>query len=101
MPATIKNAIDFLHHEWSYKPVGFVSYGGISAGTRSVAQLKQVVSTLKMFPLTDAVSIPFVRQFINDAGAVNANETMEEASDALLEELLRVERVLRALRAPS
>jgi NAD(P)H-dependent FMN reductase len=101
MPATIKNAIDFLHYEWSYKPVGFVSYGGISAGTRSVAQLKQVVSTLKMFPLTEAVSIPFVHQFIDDAGAVNANETMEQASDALLKELLRVERALRALRAAS
>jgi NAD(P)H-dependent FMN reductase len=99
MPATIKNAIDFLHYEWCYKPVGFVSYGGVSGGTRSVQQLKQVVSTLRMFPLTDAVSIPFVHQLIDDAGAVNANETMEQASDALLEELARVERVLRGLRA--
>ncbi|MGD0980234.1 MAG: NAD(P)H-dependent oxidoreductase, partial [Solirubrobacteraceae bacterium] len=88
-----------LHYEWCYKPVGFVSYGGVSGGTRSVQQLKQVVSTLRMFPLTDAVSIPFVHQFIDDAGAVNANETMEQASDALLEELARVERVLRGLRA--
>jgi NAD(P)H-dependent FMN reductase len=99
MPATIKNAIDFLHYEWSYKPVGFVSYGGVSAGTRSVQQLKQVVATLRMFPLSEAVSIPFVRQFIGDDGAVTANETMEQASDALLEELVRVERALRALRA--
>jgi len=35
-PATIKNAIDYLHSEWNYKPVGFVSYGGIAAGTRAV-----------------------------------------------------------------
>lgn len=100
-PATIKNAIDFLHYEWSYKPVGFVSYGGISAGTRSVAQLKQVFSALKLFPITEAVSIPFIRQFIDDAGALNANETMEQASDALLVELVRVERALRPLRETS
>lgn len=32
-PATLKNAIDFLHQEWQYKPVGFVAYGGVAAGT--------------------------------------------------------------------
>jgi len=28
--APLKNAIDFLHNEWRYKPVGLVSYGGVS-----------------------------------------------------------------------
>lgn len=36
MPATLKNALDFLSAEWKWKPVGFVSYGNTSAGTRSV-----------------------------------------------------------------
>jgi len=40
-PATLKNAIDFLHYEWMYKPVGLFLWG-IAAGTRSVQQLKQV-----------------------------------------------------------
>ena len=35
-PASLKNAIDFLHEEWAYKPVGFVSYGGVAAGTRAI-----------------------------------------------------------------
>jgi NAD(P)H-dependent FMN reductase len=98
-PATIKNAIDFLHQEWKYKPVGFVSYGGVAAGTRSVQQLKQVVTTLSMFPLFAAVSIPFVSQFIDDDGALQANETMEQAADAMLDELVRVEAALRPLRS--
>ena len=25
MPGSLKNAIDFLSHEWNYKPVAFVS----------------------------------------------------------------------------
>ena len=33
--APLKNALDYLNQEWAYKPVGFVSYGGISAGTRA------------------------------------------------------------------
>ena len=48
-PASLKNAIDYLHHEWRYKPVGFVSYGGVAAGTRSVEQLQQVVTAVKLY----------------------------------------------------
>ncbi|MGD0196738.1 MAG: NAD(P)H-dependent oxidoreductase [Solirubrobacteraceae bacterium] len=98
MPATIKNAIDFLHFEWHYKPVGFVSYGGVSAGTRSVQQLKQVVTTLRMYALPEAVSIPFVAQFISDESRVKPNETMEQAADTMLDELARLEAALRPLR---
>jgi NAD(P)H-dependent FMN reductase len=97
--AAIKNAIDYLHYEWSYKPVGFVSYGGVAAGTRAVQMLKQVVTTLKMTPIPEAVSIPFVTQFIDEDGSVQANEVMETAARAMLDELLRVESVLRPLRS--
>jgi NAD(P)H-dependent FMN reductase len=34
-PAPLKNAIDDLNQEWKDKPLGFVSYGGVSAGTRA------------------------------------------------------------------
>ncbi len=101
MPAALKNAIDYLHTEWFYKPVGFVSYGGISAGTRSVQMTKQVVSTLKMFPLAEAVSIPFVAQFIDDDGELQPNEVMEKAAAAVLEELVRVAGALAPLRGRS
>jgi NAD(P)H-dependent FMN reductase len=99
-PAALKNAIDFLHEEWRDRPVGFVSYGGVSAGTRAVEQLKQVVTTLRMVPVSEAVSIPFHSQFIGEEGVVQANEIMEQAADAMLDELVRVEAALRPLREP-
>src|SRR6266566_3614163 len=37
-PAPLKNAIDLLSHEWRRKPVAFVGYGGIAAGSRAVEQ---------------------------------------------------------------
>jgi NAD(P)H-dependent FMN reductase len=98
-PAALKNAIDYLHNEWKYKPVGFVSYGGVAAGTRAVQQLKQVLTTLKMFPVFESVNIPFHTQFIDDEGRVQPNETMELAADAMLDELLRTEEALHPLRA--
>jgi NAD(P)H-dependent FMN reductase len=99
-PAALKNAIDYLQQEWRDKPVGFVSYGGVSAGTRAVQQLKQVVTTLKMLPVFEAVSIPFHAQFMGEDGDVRANEMMEQAADAMLHELVRVEGALRPLREP-
>ena len=96
--AAVKNAIDYLHHEWHYKPVGFVSYGGVAAGTRAMQQLKQVVTAQRMLPLTDAVNIPFHTQFLDDDGRVQANEVMEQAADVMLDELVRVAETLRPLR---
>ena len=76
LPAALKNAIDYLHHEWRYKPVGFVSYGGVAAGTRAVQQLKQVVTAVGMMP-DRAGQHPVLQQFINDEGDLQANEVME------------------------
>ena len=87
--AAIKNAIDYLNQEWQYKPLGFVSYGGVAAGTRAVQMLKQVVSALKMVPMADAVHIPFVQQFLDDQRVLQPNQIMEDAATALLAELAR------------
>src|SRR5487761_2164408 len=53
-----KNALDFLYHEWRYKPAGILSYGGASLGMRAAQTLKPVLSALKMFHVGDvAVSL--------------------------------------------
>jgi NAD(P)H-dependent FMN reductase len=96
--APLKNAIDYLHTEWLHKPVGFVSYGGVSGGTRAVQALKPVVGALKMVALTDAVNIPFVQQQMHD-GVFVPNETTAKAATAMLDELARHDRALRNLRA--
>jgi len=99
-PAALKNAIDFLHREWRDKPAGFVSYGGVAAGTRAVQQLKQVVTTLRMTPVFDSVNIPFHAQLIKD-GKFEATDLLNQAADTMLDELVRVESALHQLRAPA
>jgi NAD(P)H-dependent FMN reductase len=99
-PAALKNAIDFLHREWRDKPAGFVSYGGVAAGTRAVQQLKQVVTTLRMTPVFDSVNIPFHAQLIKD-GKFEATDLLNQAADTMLDELVRVEAALHQLRAPA
>jgi NAD(P)H-dependent FMN reductase len=96
--APLKNAIDYLHYEWEYKPVGLVSYGGVAAGARAAQMIKQVVTTLKMMPVFEAVQIPFVAQFLDDEGQLRANEVMEGAATAMLDELVRWNEALAPLR---
>jgi NAD(P)H-dependent FMN reductase len=95
--APVKNAIDYLNREWHDKPVGFVSYGGVSAGVRAMTALKPVVTAVRMLPVVDAVNIPFFQQFFSD-GEFHANDVMTDAAAAMLDELERAERMLRALR---
>jgi NAD(P)H-dependent FMN reductase len=98
-PASLKNAIDYLHHEWRHKAVGFVSYGGVGAGTRAVQQLKPVVVAVSLIPVVAAVNIPFVQQFLGDDGVIRGNEIMEEAVPAMLDELFALQEALGRLRA--
>jgi NAD(P)H-dependent FMN reductase len=98
-PAALKNAIDYLHHEWRYKPVGFVSYGGVAAGTRAVQQLKQVVGALQLFAVANSVNIPFVTQFLDDDRVIKANDVMVKAAADMLDELLTVGAALEPLRS--
>jgi len=41
----LKNAIDYLYHEWNNKAAGFVGYGG-AGGTRAVEHLRLVMGEL-------------------------------------------------------
>jgi NAD(P)H-dependent FMN reductase len=96
--AVLKNALDYLHHEWHHKAVGFVSYGGVSGGTRAVAGLRLVVGTLKMVPVVEAVNIPFHPEVIGEDGQVRPNDVMTGAADVMLTELAKLTGALRPMR---
>ena len=86
--AGLKNAIDYLHQEWARKPVGFVSYGGVSGGMRAVQLLKPVLTCLRMLPVTEQVALANYAQHLHDG-------RFEPAADAglacqpMLDELCR------------
>ncbi len=61
--------------------------------------LKQVMSALKMVPVTDSVNIPFVGEKLDEDRRLKPNEIMESAATAMLGELARWAEALRPLRA--
>src|SRR5512144_2034548 len=97
-PPSLLNGLDYLVHEWAYKPAGFVSYGGVSGGTRSVQMLKQVVTALKMMPMLEAVVVPFYAQHMQPDGTFSPPAAQADAARAMLDEMVRWANALEVLR---
>jgi NAD(P)H-dependent FMN reductase len=55
-PAPLKNALDFLYHEWHDKPATSVTYG-TRGGNKGALQIHQVLDGLHMRRLDDHVEI--------------------------------------------
>jgi NAD(P)H-dependent FMN reductase len=98
-PPSLLNALDYLFREWNYKPAGFVSYGGISGGLRSVQMLKQTLTTLKMMPMAEAVVVPVFSEHIDTNGHFIAKPIHTQGAGELLDELMRWTKALKPLRA--
>lgn len=92
------NALNYVYNEWNYKPAGFVSYGGMSGGIRSVQMTKQTLTTLKVMPILEQVAIPMVAEHIAD-GRFQPNQHHEQSAPVMLDELLRWAEALQGLRA--
>ncbi|MBK4348795.1 NADPH-dependent FMN reductase [Lacisediminihabitans changchengi] len=58
----LKNALDYLAVEWWRKPAGFVTYGGVSAGTRGVVGLEPVLGILGLVRVGAELEIPLFNE---------------------------------------
>lgn len=96
--APIKNAIDYLNSEWFRKPVGFVTWGGNSGGTRAQAALRPVVASIGMVMTMGHIEINFPWGQIED-GVFAPNEQQETVLAAQLNELNTLSSALEPLRA--
>lgn len=96
-PAVLKNALDYVYSEWNNKPVGFVSYGGIAGGTRSVQQLRQVVIELQMVPIRNGIHIPMYWSQLDEKGELKT-EVYKESAENFLHQLISWAQTLKTER---
>jgi NAD(P)H-dependent FMN reductase len=96
-PPSFVNALDYVFWEWQYKPVGFVSYGGVSGGLRAVQTARLHASTLKMMPIPEGVALPGVAAQLKD-GKFEGNDLCAQGATAMLNELLKWSDALKPLR---
>jgi NAD(P)H-dependent FMN reductase len=66
-PAVLKNALDFLYHEWADKPAGLVTYGTRGGGL-AATQLRQVLQGLHMRGTETNVELKTDRAMLTNEG---------------------------------
>lgn len=98
MPAVLKNALDYLGREWAWKPVGFVSYGHTSAGTRAAQHARPVLAALRLVPTGATVALRIGDDIVD--GEVRHDARLDGLASRLLEEVVRLGHALRPMREP-
>jgi NAD(P)H-dependent FMN reductase len=98
-PASLKNALEYLVHEWAYKPAGIVSYSaGAFAGVRAVMSLKGDLLSLRTIGLAEMVNIPLVNQLIDEEGVFHPAEQTTAAATVMLNQLTRWTKGLKSIK---
>ena len=98
MTAPIVNAIDYLVQEWAYKPVGLVTYGGISGGLRAAQAIKPLLTGLRMTTVKEAVTVPSVSSLMDEQHRFQPTDSIIGSVKPMLDELVRQVPVLSQLR---
>ncbi len=86
--AGLKALIDAAKAEWVAKPVGFISYGGVSGGLRAVEQLRPVFAELHAVTIRDGVSFAMAWDRFDAAGETVDAEGPAGALTVMVDQLL-------------
>ncbi len=94
--AALKNALDYLYHEWRDKPVALVSYGGGALGARAIEAIKPVLTALRLI-YAGEVSISLSRSPVVD-NVFSNDEQLDSRANTMLDELHLITSMWRTLR---
>jgi|KBSSwiStaDraftv2_1062776.scaffolds.fasta_scaffold13493_2 NAD(P)H-dependent FMN reductase len=104
MPASLKNAIDYLFAEWNDKVAGFVSYG-LHGGVRAVEHLRLSLAEVKVACVRSQVVLSLFTDFeLTDPalpGTFRPGEHHGPVLDRLVEEVRAWSGALAQLRPPT
>lgn len=92
----LKNAIDFLYHEWVNKAAGFIGYGGAS-GTRAVENLRLIMGELQIADVKAQVGLSLLTDFENYS-VFKPVPQHEKSVNAMLDQVIAWGGALKTLR---
>lgn len=96
IPGPLKNAVDYGYKEWNNKPIGFIGYGGLAGGARSVEHWRQIAAELQMFDVREAVLIPIVWEAFDEQGNLKNSEMHAETANIIVEKVAKLATQLKA-----
>ncbi|WP_411822468.1 NADPH-dependent FMN reductase [Leptospira sp. 'Mane'] len=83
---SLKLAIGSFDDEWNAKPMGFISYGEMPEGDRTMEQLRLVFAELRVATIRDSISFSFAHTEFEDGSPVEETR-FNGAVKSLLNEL--------------
>jgi NAD(P)H-dependent FMN reductase len=92
----LKNAIDYLYHEWGNNAPGFVGYGGAS-GVRAVENLRLVMGELQVADVKVQVGLSMFTDFENFTVFKPAPQ-QEKSVNTMLDQVIAWGGALKSLR---
>ena len=94
----MKNAIDYLFHEWNNKAAGFVGYGG-AGGVRAVENLRLVMGEIGIADVRPQVALSMLTDFVNFT-TFKPHEQHDKAVHLMADQVVAWGEALKTLRAP-
>ncbi|EGX96147.1 NADPH-dependent FMN reductase [Cordyceps militaris CM01] len=90
VPASLKNALDYLYHEWAGKPAAVVAYGSRGGG-RAAAHLQQILTGLKIQVAATVVPLVVIMGDVDECLAQGAlsQDVLQRWASADVPETLR------------
>ena len=94
----LKNAIDFLFHEWGNKAAGFVGYGS-AGGVRAIENLRLVMGELMVADVRQDVRLSLAHDFENYT-QFRPGPQHEKSVNVMLGQVVAWATALKSLRTP-
>jgi NAD(P)H-dependent FMN reductase len=88
IPASLKNALDFLVAQWNEKPAAVVSYGWIDGGASASKHLHDILAWLKVSTSESSVALKLSPEIMDDDGKVKDIDRAFRDHVAVLESAL-------------
>ncbi|CAG8935030.1 unnamed protein product [Penicillium salamii] len=97
IPASLKNALDYLFYEWKGKPAAIVSYGGRGGG-KAADHLRAILQGLRMGPVPTAPGLVVKTAAMESGGNMENRETWRgsEAEEKITAMFLELVEEMRA-----
>lgn len=95
--SVLKNAIDYLYHEWTNKAAGFVSYG-VSGGQLAIEHLRLIMAELQVADVRNQVNLSLASDF-QDYHILQPRSHQEAALHATIDQVILWGSALKPLRA--
>lgn len=97
LTGALKNAIDYLYHEWHDKAAGLVSYGAQAEGARATERLRSAMAALRIATVPAQVVLSLLTDF-EDFKAFKPGPQRDNELGTMLDQLVAWGTALKTMR---